>query len=164
MPLPHFGSRRPQASFLAAWFLLAALCGCAAIPQSPSDDPASPSGSLAQPSAQILFCGTPGTDCSPATSLSVSKLRDLNIVVNWSHLSSGNHIQLLNVLHAAGGSYRVLHKGFLIDPDSNGLFSTSNALPVAGTWIVERSLTGTWTVEASLDGRIVATQSVTLTP
>jgi hypothetical protein len=163
MPFPHFSSRRPQASFLAACFFLAMLCGCAAMPQSPTDPP-SPSESVAQPSAQILFCDTPGTNCSPASSFSVSKLRDLNIVVNWSHLSSGNHAQLLNVLHTAGGTYQVLHKAFLIGPEGNGTFSVSSALPVAGTWIVERSLTGTWTVEASLDGHIVATQTVTLTP
>ncbi|MGC1107251.1 MAG: hypothetical protein WA876_12000 [Candidatus Acidiferrales bacterium] len=134
------------------------------MPQSQSADPGSPSGNVAQPSAQILFCDTPGTTCAPANSFSVSKLRDLNIVVNWSNLSVGNHAQMLAVLHTAGGLYQSFHKGFLVNSEAGGSFSTSNALPVAGTWIVQRSLTGSWTVQASLDGQVVATQSVTLTP
>ncbi|MGB6485177.1 MAG: hypothetical protein WBE86_16995 [Candidatus Acidiferrales bacterium] len=165
MRLPHSDSRRTRGSFLAALFLFAGLCGCAVAPQSQSSDPPdSPSGNLAQPSAQILFCDVPGTSCSPASSFSVSKLRDLNIVVNWSNLSVGNHAQTLAVLHTAGGLYQSFHKGFLVSSEAGGSFSTSNALPVAGTWIVHRSLTGSWTVQASLDGQIVATQSVTLTP
>jgi hypothetical protein len=161
MPLPYFRFRRPKASFLTALFLVAGLCGCSLMPQLPGAD--SPASVLLQPSAQILFCDTPGTSCSPASSFSVSKLRDLNIVVRWSHLSSGNHEQILLVLRTADGPYQSFHRGFLVAPESDGSFSTSDALPVAGTWIVQRSLTGPWTVQASLDGRIVATQTVTLT-
>lgn len=134
------------------------------MPQLQSGDPGSPSGNIVQPSAQILFCDTPGTTCAPSSSFSVSKLRDLNIVVNWSNLSPGNHAQLLSVLHTAGGLYQSFHNAFLISPEAGGSFSTSDALPVAGTWIVQRSLTGTWTVQAALDGHIVATQTVALTP
>lgn len=163
MRLRHYHSRRTRASFLAALFLFAGMCGCALMPQ--GGDPGSPSGdNVLQPAAQILFCDKPGTSCSPATSFSVSKLRDLNIVVNWSNLSPGNHAQLLSVLHTANGLYQSFHNAFLVSPEAGGSFSTSDALPVAGTWIVQRSLTGTWTVQASLDGQIVATQTVTLTP
>lgn len=164
MRLRHYHSRRTQASLFAALLLVAGICGCAVMPQSQGSDPGSPSGNAAQPAAQIVFCDSPGTSCSPATSFSVSKLRDLNIVVNWSNLPPGNHAQLLSVLHTANGLYQSFHNAFLVSPEAGGSFSTSDALPVAGTWIVQRSLTGTWTVQASLDGQIVATQTVTLTP
>jgi hypothetical protein len=152
--------------FWAALFLFAGLCGCVLAPQSQSgsSDPSGlPADNLAQPSAQILFCDVPGTSCSPASSFSISKLRDLNIVVNWSHLAAGNHAQVLTVLHTADSPYQSFHKAFLISQDADGSFSTSAALPVAGTWIVQRSLVGAWTVQASLDGHLVATQTVTLT-
>lgn len=163
MRLGHSDSPRTQTSLLAA-LLFTLLCGCAVAPQSASSPPDAPSGGTVEPSAKIVFCDTPGTDCSPASSFSISKLRDLNIVVNWSNLSPGNHAQLLSVLHSAGGLYQSFHKAFLIGPEDNGSVSTSAALPVAGTWIVQRSLTGSWTVQAVLDGHIVATETVTLTP
>jgi hypothetical protein len=164
MRLRHCHSRRTRASFFATLFLFAGICGCAAMPQPQGSDPGSPSGNSVQPSAQIIFCDAPGTTCSPATSFSVSKLRDLNIVVNWSNLSPGNHAQLLSVLHTANGLYQSFHNAFMVSPEAGGSFAVSDALPVAGTWIVQRSLTGTWTVQASLDGQIVAAQTVTLTP
>ena len=157
---PHFP--RTQ-GFLVAMFLFAGLCGCAMVPEPLTGNTDSPSGDVA-PSARILFCDTPGTSCSPASSFSVSKLRDLNIVVNWTNLSLGNHAQILTVLHTAGGPYQSFHNSFLIDRQAGGSHSTSDALPVAGTWIVQRSLTGVWTAEAWLDGRVIARGSVTLTP
>lgn len=162
MRFPHSDRRRTPASFGAAFILFAGLVGCATAPQFQNRG-GDASGHIAEASAQILFCDTPGTSCSPATSFSVSKLRDLNIVVNWSHLASGNHAELLTVLHTANGPYQSFHRAFRIAQDAGGSFSTSSALPVAGTWIVQRSLTGTWTVEASLDGQLVAKQTVTLT-
>lgn len=162
MRLQHSKSRT-QTSFVAVLLFFAALCGCAMAPQSQgADPPASPSANVAQPSAQILFCDAPGTSCSSATSFSVAKLRDLNIVVNWSKLPAGNHTELLAVIHGSG-LYQSFHKGFMVSSDGAS-FSTSSALPVAGTWIARRSLTGTWTVQASLDGHLIATQTVTLTP
>jgi hypothetical protein len=162
MRFPRFDTPRKQTSFVAAFFLFAALCGCAMAPQSQTDS-TDPTGNVAQPSAKIAFCNTPGTSCEPASSFSISKLRDLNIVVNWSNLSPGNHAQTLGVTDPSGGLYQSFHKGMLINSNANGTFSTSAALPVAGTWIALRSLTGTWTVQASLDGQLVATETVTLT-
>ena len=159
----HSDFQRTPTLFLGAILLSVGMFGCAVLP-SQDGSPIFPSGNTAQPSAQILFCDTPGINCSPGTSFSISQLRDLNIVVNWSNLAPGNHAQILTVLHAAGGAYQSFHKGFMVAPGANGSFSTSNALPVAGTWIVQRSMTGAWTVEAFLDGRVVAKQSVTLNP
>lgn len=162
MRLQHSQSPRMQAPFFAALLVFGALCGFAMAPQSRgADRVASPSGKVARPTAQILFCDAPGTSCSPGTSFSVSKLRDLNIVVNWSNLPAGNHVEVLAVIHGSG-LYQSFHKGFMVPATSNS-FSTSSALPVAGTWIARRSLTGAWTVHASLDGRLIATQTVTLT-
>lgn len=157
-------SRRRSAFFLGALLLSVGMFGCALMPPSQGDSPILPTGNSAQPSAQIRFCNTPGINCVAATSFSISKLRDLNIVVKWSNLATGNHAQILTVLHAAGGAYQSFHKGFMVSPNSNGSFSTSASLPVAGTWIVQRSMVGVWTVEAFLDGRVVARQSLTLAP
>ena len=161
MRLRHSESLRTQSSFFAALLLFGALCAFAIAPQSRgADRVASPSPKIAPPSAQILFCDAPGTSCSPATSFSISKLRDLNMVVNWTNLPAGNHTEGLAVLHGSG-LYQSFRKGFMAPAD--GSFSTSSALPVGGTWIARRSLTGTWTVQASLDGHLVAAQTVTLT-
>lgn len=164
MHLQHSRTLASRRQLFTALILFAGLCGCALAPQSQGSDPvASPSGGVAQPSAQILFCDAPGTSCASATSFSISKLRDLNIVVNWTKLSVGNHAERIAVSHVAGGLYQSFHKAFIV-PEGSASFSTSDALPVAGTWIVQRSLTGIWTVQASLDGRLVATQTVTLNP
>lgn len=160
----HFSSSRTHTAFFAALLFFAGLCGCAMSPEAQSTDPVvSPSAKATQPSAQILLCDAPGSSCSAATSFSISKLRDLNIVVNWSKLPVGNHAQGLAVLHNSAGLYQSFHQGFLV-PDGGSTFSTSNALPVAGTFIARRRLTGTWTIQVSLDGHLVATQTVTLTP
>lgn len=164
MRLRFSGSCHSQISFLALLVLVIGICGCAAMPDAQSITPNSPSGGAAQPSAQIHFCNTPGIGCSSAVSFSISKLRDLNIVVSWSNLPSGNHTQLVSVLHSSGGLYQSFHSGFMVNPEDGGAFSSSTLLPVAGTWIVQRSMTGSWTVQALLDGHIISTQTVTLNP
>jgi hypothetical protein len=156
-PLRHNSRYGRLAALL---FAFAALCGCAMSPL-PGNDPSSV---ITPASAKIVFCNVPGTDCTPATSFSVSKLRALTIVVNWSNLSAGNHAQTLAVMDPTGGLYQSFHKGMLMSPGADGSLSTSATLPVAGTWIVQRSMIGTWSVQASLDGQIVATQTVALTP
>lgn len=162
MRLQSSQSLRTQSSFFAVLLLFGALCAFAMARQSRgADRAASPPPRIARPSAQVLFCDAPGTSCSPAASFSIAKLRDLNIVVNWTHLPAGNHTEGLAVLYGSG-LYQSFRKGLLAPAD--GSFSTSSALPVAGTWIARRSLTGTWTVQASLDGHIVATRAVTLRP
>jgi len=159
----QYSRSRKQASFFTALLFFAALCGFAMAPQSRGANRfASPSPKVAPPTTQILFCDAPGTSCSPATSFSIAKLRDLNIVINWSNLSAGNHAEVLAVLHGSG-LYQSFHKGFMVQT-AGGSFSSSSALPVAGTWIARRSLAGTWTVQALLDGHLVASQTVTLTP
>lgn len=160
----HSRPLHSPATIFAIALLFSSLCGCALAPQSQGADPlASPSAGAAQPAAQILFCDAPGISCAPATSFSVSRLRDLNIVINWAKLAPGNHAERIAVSHAAGGLYQSFHKSFLV-PEGSSSFSTSYALPVAGTWIAQRHLTGAWTVRASLDGHLAATQTVTLTP
>ena|SRR5215469_5205624 len=159
MRFQYFESPRTQSSFFVALLFFGVLCIFASAPQSHGTERTAPP-SPARPSAQILFCDAPGTSCSPATSFSVAKLRDLNIVVNWTNLPAGNHTEAIAVLHGSG-LYQSFRKGFVALAD--GSFSSSSALPVAGTWIARRSLTGTWTVHVLLDGHIVATQTVALT-
>ncbi|MGH7746915.1 MAG: hypothetical protein ACREQ5_19495, partial [Candidatus Dormibacteria bacterium] len=59
--------------------------------------------------------------------------------------------------------YQMFHTSFLTDKSSAGSQTTTDALPVAGTWIVQRSMLGEWKVQVMLDGRPITTQSVMLT-
>ncbi len=160
MPLPHSCPARSRSPLFAALLLFAGLCGCTLVSQPQGTDPLA---GLAQPSAKIVFCNVPGPSCTPATSFSISKLRDLNIVVSWTKLSPGNHAERIAVDHTAGGLYQSFHRAFIV-PEGSTSFSTSDALPVAGAWIAQRHLTGAWTIQASLDGQLIATQTVTLAP
>ncbi|MHB8755838.1 MAG: hypothetical protein ACYC92_12925 [Candidatus Acidiferrales bacterium] len=87
----------------------------------------------------------------------------MNIKVTWNNLPPGHHTQTLNIIHPGGGLYQSFRSAFLIDKSSTRSLTTTNALPVAGTWIVQRSLLGQWKVHVILDGRLITTQTVTLT-
>lgn len=158
---------RKRLGILAAFFLVIASSGCALAPQSGSNA-FGPGGSpstkqQAQPTATILFCNNSTAGCSGTSTFSASSLRDLSIVVNWNNLPSGNHAQTVNVFHPGGGLYQSFRTSFLTNKASSGSQTTSDALPVAGTWIVQRSMLGAWKVEVRLDGQLVARQNVTLT-
>ncbi|MFZ0213274.1 MAG: hypothetical protein WBD23_07435 [Candidatus Acidiferrales bacterium] len=151
---------------VAALLLIAGFWGCAMAPDSGNgaDPPGgSPAGNV-QAHAAISLCNSTDSGCSPATNFSISSLRDLNISIDWSNLPAGNHAQILQIVHPGGGLYQTMRKSFLVDESANGAYSTTDALPVAGTWITERSLTGVWQIQVELDGNVITTSNVTLTP
>lgn len=151
----------------AALFLLLAACGCGLMPDSSSNSMNTPNSAAsnppAQPAATISFCDSSNAGCSGDSRFSASSLRDLDIVVKWNNLPPGHHAQTLNVVHPGGGLYQSFRTTFLIDKSSSGSQTTTDALPVAGTWIVQRSMLGQWKVQVILDGHQVAQQNVTLT-
>ena len=147
--------------------LLLVACGCGLIPDSSSNavnTSGSPTAnSNAEPAARVVFCDNANPGCAGESTFSASTLRDLNIVVTWKNLSVGHHAQAINIVHPGGGLYQTFRTSFLTDKSSAASQTTTDALPVAGTWIVQRSMLGEWKVQVMLDGRQIATQSVILT-
>lgn len=122
------------------------------------------SGTPPPPSAAVTFCDNPAPGCAAGTSFSVSVLRDLSIRVQWSNLSPGNHVQTLNFILPDGNVYESMETSFAIAEEPVGATTTLQALPVAGTFITERSLTGQWRIEVSLDGEPMGSRAVRLDP
>jgi hypothetical protein len=116
------------------------------------------------PSAAFTFCASGFSDCSPASSFSVSAVGDVKINVAWENLPAGNHIQKLEILVPSGGLYQQNSTAFAISSDSIQPFVAMRSLPVAGTWIQQRKITGEWTVRVSLDGQLITSQTLQLTP
>lgn len=138
-------------------FLAIGGAGCANATQSNS----SPSGNVI--TVNLSFCSDPGPNCAPAGSFSIASLRDLSIVVRWSNVPAGTHTQRLDILEPDGGLYQTVNTGFAVAP-SNGSATTTQPIPVAGSWISQRSLSGNWTVQVSLDDQPVGSQVVRLDP
>jgi hypothetical protein len=137
-------------------FLVSGICGCQS--NSPSGQKVPP----VPPSAALTFCESGFSDCSPASSFSVSNVRDVKINVAWENVPAGNHIQKLEVLVPSGGLYQQATTAFAIPENSTQPFVAMRSLPVAGTWIQQRQITGEWTVRVSLDGQVVTSQTVQL--
>src|ERR1700677_4411583 len=96
-------------------------------------------------SAIFVFCAIGLSDCSPATSFSVTAVRDVKINVAWENVPAGNHIQKLEVLVPTGGLYQQTTTAFAAPDDSSQPLVAMRSLPVAGTWIQQRQITGAWT-------------------
>jgi hypothetical protein len=77
----------------------------------------------------------------------------LTVLVAWSDVSSGDHVQQLSFRLPNGDVYLVQAKQIF-----GGAPSTEKlTIPVTGTAIQNRSLTGNWTVEVRLDNVLVRT-------
>ncbi len=137
---------------------VSAFCGCQM--NSPSADQAAP----IPPSAAFTFCQSGFSDCSPASSFSVSMVGDVRINVAWENVPAGNHVQKLEILVPSGGLYQQTSIAFAISGGSTQPFVAMRSLPVAGTWIQQRKITGEWTVRVSLDGQLITSQTLQLTP
>jgi hypothetical protein len=146
-----------KALSLAGLFLfVSGFCGCQTNSPSAAKVPPTP------PNAALTFCESGYSDCSPASSFSVSTVRDVKINVAWENVPAGNHVQKLEILVPSGGLYQQATTAFAIPDDSTEPFVAMRSLPVAGTWIQQRQITGEWTVRVSLDGQVIASQTVQL--
>lgn len=119
---------------------------------------------LESASGEISFCDAGSSGCPSGNSFSLSSLQDLNIQASLHSVPVGNHAEKVDVFLPGGGLYQSTQTGFLIAPDSDGSFSATQSIPVAGTWIARRHETGDWSVTISLDGQAVTTQMVSLNP
>lgn len=116
------------------------------------------------------------------SSFFLDELRDLYICVIWHDLA-GTYVEQLTFILPDGNLYQVLTVPF-VTPGASGpaevevdgrLFEVIEArwvgkgetgvvtvLPVAGTYITQRSLVGRWTVGVSLNGRLIGQLPLTL--
>ena len=113
---------------------------------------------------EVSFCDAGNSGCPSGNSFSVSSLSALTIQASLHSVPVGNHAEKVDVFLPEGGLYQSTQTGFLIDPDSDGSFSSTQSIPIAGTWIAQRRETGDWSVTISLDGKAVTTQTVSLNP
>ncbi len=155
-------------SFTARIGLLTALlCGAAGFPGCGVQSLSVAGGPGQNPppaSATISLCASGSPGCTAASSFSVASLRDLSVSVQWNNVPAGNHVQNLEFFLPSGGLYQSVETSFLIASSPVGSTTMTGALPVAGTWITQRSLTGNWKVQVSLDGKATASQTVALNP
>jgi Coenzyme PQQ synthesis protein D (PqqD) len=90
--------------------------------------------------------------------------REIVIQVVWTIVPAGNHVQTLAFSIPGGGLYQQTQTAFLVDGCAPGSVTLKRILPVAATWIQQRSITGPWTVEAVLDGQPVTSQALEMNP
>jgi len=135
--------------------------GCGGTSQSASMTPPPPAPSPF-PAAVISFCGVSGSGCTSGGAFRLATLRDLQITVQWQNLVAGTHTQTLDVLLPNGTLYQTFQHSFEIAEGAPGSITVSDTLPVAGSFITQRSLTGAWQVEVALDGQVFTSQTIQL--
>ena len=117
------------------------------------------------PAAAIVdLCNNTTQGCTTGASFSLQTARDINIKISWINVAPGTHTQTMEVLEPGGGLYEAKSQAFAIAENSDGSATTTEILPVAGTWITERGRSGEWTIRISLDNQPYATQKVQLNP
>lgn len=144
-------------ALLVGGIFLACLSSISCAMQSSSADTGGPTDPA---SAILTFCDDGVSDCPASTSFSLSSIRDLVVKVDWYNVAPGNHSQELRILLPEGGTYESSQTGFLIDSGAQGMFSTSRAVRMAGSWAAQRQEIGKWTAEVLLDGQVVTSQTV----
>jgi hypothetical protein len=114
--------------------------------------------------AAISFCDDGVAGCPAAPGFSVEKARDIVIQVVSMNVPAGYHVQTLALSMPGGGLYQQTQTAFLIDGSAPRSVTLKRILPVAATWIQQRTIRGPWTVEAVLDGHPVASQALEMNP
>jgi hypothetical protein len=162
LPLLPTKKKRRGSKILAAAAVLLVTMGFSACQMTSADGgnptPAGP------PSATFSFCDKEASGCSGETTFSTAATRDLEVKVSWQNVPAGNHVQTLEILIPSGDLYQQTQMAFGVLQGSAEPLVAIQTLPVAGTWIQQRSMTGEWTARVSLDGQVIATQTVQLTP
>lgn len=148
---------RASAAFLATMgVLVIALAGCAESAQPPQSN-------VVPPLAMALtVCDTSVESCSASTSFSLGTIRDLSFSVDWQNVPAGTHTQQIALVQPNGVVYQTVSHGFAVTSGKIGSATTSDIVPVAGTYITQRSLIGDWSVEVSLDGNVIRSEKLQL--
>ena len=143
------------------WVLLAGLVGLSGCAQ--GLDPVPPSGAVQPVGMTVMLCDSGEQGCSAATSFSLGSFRDLGVGVDWKNVPGGTHTQQIALLQPNGVVYQTVSHSFGVADGTFGTPAINDVIPVAGTFITQRSQTGEWTIEVSLDGQSVGTQKFQFT-
>lgn len=120
---------------------------------------------VAQPLAMTAkLCDTGAEGCSGSGNFSVATIRDLSLNVDWRNVPAGTHTQQITLVQPNGVVYQTVSHGFSVADGTTGSPSLDDVIPVAGTFITQRSLTGQWSVEVSLDGATIGRQTFQFEP
>jgi hypothetical protein len=120
---------------------------------------------VAQPLAMSMkLCDTGAQGCTSSGSFSVTTIRDLSLDVEWQNVPAGTHTQQIALVQPNGVVYQTVSHGFAVPDGTLGSPALNDVIPVAGTFITQRSLTGQWSVEISLDGATIGKQSFEFQP
>ena len=141
------------------------LAGCTAGTTSAGGNPPPPPAPTpAPPTANVVFCDSSDSSCTPLSSASVGSARGLKISVSWSNVPAGTHSQTIVLKMPDGTNWMSQEKAFLVDETANGFASMATETPIAGTFIRMRQLTGDWTVQIYLDSDLIATRTLQFVP
>lgn len=153
-------STRSKGIALVAVFALVCLLGPAAFARNNNAEVRKQP--QAKASATLNFC-----ELKCGTEFSAGTARDISIKTSWLNLPAGEHVQQVILRLPNGEVYQKFETKFYSSSSkgvgkAGGMPTLTNVLPVAGSWIQQRSLTGAWNVEVSLDGALVKTGSFTI--
>lgn len=144
--------------FVTGFGALACAAGCAQ-----SDSPVTVP--VAQPIAMsIKLCDTGAQGCTATGNFSVTAIRDLSLDVEWQNVPAGTHTQQIALVQPNGVVYQTVSHGFAVPDGTIGSPALNDVIPVAGTFITQRSLTGQWSIEISLDGATIGKQAFEFEP
>lgn len=144
--------------FLAGFGALVCAGGCAQ-----SDLAVTPP--VTQPIAMtVRLCDTGEQACSGSGNFSVTSIRDLSLDVAWMNVPAGTHTQQIALVQPNGVVYQTVSHAFAVPDGTIGSPALNDVIPVAGTFITQRSLTGQWSVEISLDGATISKQAFEFEP
>ena len=116
--------------------------------------------------AAVSICDSGNSKCqTAAATYSLATAPDLNIAVNWTNVTAGNHSQEIRLLMPNGNVYQRFQNSFLVPAsDTMGTASVSRFIPIMGTFIAQRQITGGWKLEVSLDGKVATTGDLQFNP
>jgi hypothetical protein len=131
----------------------AVLTGCAQ-----SMDPVQPPVAAQPVAMTVTLCDSGEQGCNAGTSFGLGTIRDLGVGVDWKNVPGGTHTQQIALVQPNGVVYQTVSHSFGVAEGMLGAPAINDVIPVAGTFITQRSQAGEWTIEVSLDGRSVGTQ------
>jgi len=136
----------------------ALLAGCAQ-----GMDQVPPSGAVQPVAMSVMLCDSGEQGCSAATSFSLGTFRDLGVGVDWKNVSGGTHTQQIALVQPNGVVYQTVSHSFGVADGKLGAPAVNDVIPVAGTFITQRSQIGEWTIDVSLDGQSIGIQKFQFT-
>jgi len=141
--------------------------GCAGLQQANGGGGNLAGGGAPTPAvAAVTVCDSGNSHCQPnAANFSLASVPDLNVAVNWTNVTPGNHSQEIRLLMPNGNVYQRFENSFLVPAtDTAGTASVSHFIPVSGTFIAQRQITGGWKLEVSLDGKVATVSDLQFNP